>query len=1363
VKDRAPSPPRPRRRWRVVLLGLLVGLLALGLSWTTWLPPLATAVLPGLARRYADLDLELEVVAVDLEHVELRGLRAHQRGPDAVLVELRTPALRAEFDLRRLAAGDLTGLEGLVADRLVLELRLDRLPESSSPSPPQAPSALQLPATLPPLDVDLWDVSVTLPGGVLLASEEGSLSVDGESTLRASELWVAGVDESQPWRTQALTVAGRWDRAVLQEVELTSGGRALLHPSTVDLTRVETGAVGLDLKLALGQAGSGLRAQLDGAGASADFELTDVDIAELVYHAPVQLPTRARGRLGARGSLSVAWDDLAAVQAQAEFRLDAAAWGDREVAHGEGSVRLADGWLEVTRLQAEQPRNSLSLTGLRWPLFAEDPDAWLRETSADLSIEVRDLAAITGPLPLPERYKELPRHELTLSAAIAEGRIEITRGHLETTGGELTVREAVLTAGATWDAPWSLRLRSDSQLDHLDQLGLLVGQPDWWGRLDGQLELEGTWPRVEGSWELSGRNLRFGELELGALSVSLDADGERVEVRQLRASGNDIQLEASGSYVFDSRQVHGGSLELDLPRLAPWAPGVISAGAAKVSATLAGPLDELRGAARITADGLALRELEVQGFRSSIEGTGRVWRVTELHGESDLGVLDSVFELVLDESYRLIRADIQELALVRDGEGLRLERPVSLELSHEDRLTGHLSDVLLRGEAGRLEVGGELTASGLELDARAEELRPDVFLAGLDAGLPSLARVEGEAEVRGDWGYLKFDSRGSVTGLRLPGAESSADLSWNLRRKGDTLEVDELTLSGAGSLRARLQGALPTTLLFEDAREPLSLDIEANLPPAELAALLGPDSLSASGALQLSGRVTGTLEELTGDLEIAGSRLRWTEDLHPPSLGDASLSCTVQLRDGVRVEGLVLRLGELVDLTGEAFVEVPTNVRELVRDPQAFLDRAHLDARASVARVDLAAVSSTLGPHLPQLDRLRAGTLSGELRAKGPLRAPVPSGQLQLTEATIRLGSGLPTADRLQVALALEDQSFRIENVTGELGGAPFTLSGDATLAGMESELNFQLRGDDLLLFRSREAKVRANADLSLRGPLSSLTVAGKLDLSDGRYSPASEFLDLRGSPRARGARGFQLFHLREAPLSNLQFDIELTSVSPFVIRNTVVYGSVRPTLHLGGTGMLPVLTGEVYLDRTLMKLPASSLELTGGTILFLPDDPFLPVVEINGRSRILGYDITATISGKYDSPEITLSSTPPLSQESLLLLVLTGRLPDDPDQTDPLATANTVALYLAKDTLARWFTDEGPMDEDSVFNRFEFDAGRDVSKNGVETLDIAYRLTSKEDLPPERREKRHLYLAGQRDRFEDYNYGLRLVFRLKR
>lgn len=180
------------------------------------------------------------------------------------------------------------------------------------------------------------------------------------------------------------------------------------------------------------------------------------------------------------------------------------------------------------------------------------------------------------------------------------------------------------------------------------------------------------------------------------------------------------------------------------------------------------------------------------------------------------------------------------------------------------------------------------------------------------------------------------------------------------------------------------------------------------------------------------------------------------------------------------------------------------------------------------------------------------------------------------------------------------------------------------------------------------------------------------------------------------------------------------------------------------------------------MKLPASSLELTGGTVLFRPESPFLPEVEAQGQTRMLGYSIKAAISGPYDSPEIMLTSTPPMNQENLLLLVLTGRLPNDPDQTDPLATANTVALYVATDTLARWFTDEGPMNEDSLANRFEFVSGREVSRSGVESVEIAYRISNKEGLPEEERNRRHVYLAAERDEFEYYNYGLRLVFRLR-
>ena len=275
--------------------------------------------------------------------------------------------------------------------------------------------------------------------------------------------------------------------------------------------------------------------------------------------------------------------------------------------------------------------------------------------------------------------------------------------------------------------------------------------------------------------------------------------------------------------------------------------------------------------------------------------------------------------------------------------------------------------------------------------------------------------------------------------------------------------------------------------------------------------------------------------------------------------------------------------------------------------------------------------------------------------------------------------------------------------------------------------------------------------------------ISGKVDLTHGNHRPDPRFLDLRGARPSSGVRGFQLFSLREPPLRDLRFDVQLGAQKPFEVRSPMVRGGVRPRLHLGGSGQVPLLTGSVFLERTLLELPATRLELSGGTIRFEEDNPFVPQMELVGQTRMLGYDIRANISGPYDTPEVQFSSTPPLSQENLFLLVVTGKLPSDPDQTDGLATANTVALYLARDTLSRWFEDDGPVDEDSMLERLDFSIGEDVSKNGTETVEVAYRLSSRADLEPERKNARHWYLHAERDKYEDYNYGLRLVFRFRR
>jgi translocation and assembly module TamB len=157
-----------------------------------------------------------------------------------------------------------------------------------------------------------------------------------------------------------------------------------------------------------------------------------------------------------------------------------------------------------------------------------------------------------------------------------------------------------------------------------------------------------------------------------------------------------------------------------------------------------------------------------------------------------------------------------------------------------------------------------------------------------------------------------------------------------------------------------------------------------------------------------------------------------------------------------------------------------------------------------------------------------------------------------------------------------------------------------------------------------------------------------------------------------------------------------------------------------------------------------------------------VPSIEAVGEARMLGHDIRAGITGPYDNPEVELSSTPPLSQETLLVLLLTGQLQQSASEMNSRATATTIAVYIAQDTIGRWFAGDGPVDEDSIFERLELLYGEDVSQNGTETFDVAFRLTAREGLPKELKNRRHWFLTAQRDRYEDYNYGLRIVLRLR-
>jgi len=388
-----------------------------------------------------------------------------------------------------------------------------------------------------------------------------------------------------------------------------------------------------------------------------------------------------------------------------------------------------------------------------------------------------------------------------------------------------------------------------------------------------------------------------------------------------------------------------------------------------------------------------------------------------------------------------------------------------------------------------------------------------------------------------------------------------------------------------------------------------------------------------------------------------------------------------------------------------------------------------------------------------------AGHLEADLSIEGPVSEPKIHARVRIGDGELRPEMDIPSLQSLNLEANLTPERMQLNALRGELGGAPFSVTGEVKRNQDGAEADLHLQGQNLLFYRAEGLKLRADTNVTVKGPISRLELAGEVAITDGYFGKYFDFLStLKGSAKPKTVSGLQLFSIRTPPLKDMRFNVRITSKDPFRIRNNLVKGSVRPDLKLSGTGELPILIGKVYVDSTRLSLPAGSVNFESGVIRFEVDNPDRPALDLLGESRIFGYDINVTVAGPYDEPVVTLTSAPPLANEDLLLMLLTGQQPKATDSQAAAQRQNiNVAMYIGRDLIARWFSNGSESDLMSVVDRFDIEVGRAVTRAGDETIDAQFRLAQ-----GVLREGDTLYITGQKDVFDFYNVGAKIVFRFK-
>jgi len=886
------------------------------------------------------------------------------------------------------------------------------------------------------------------------------------------------------------------------------------------------------------------------------------------------------------------------------------------------------------------------------------------------------------------------------------------------------------------------------------------GSPGISGSMEGEAFFAGPMKMPHGTLSVNAGQIKFEGTPFGDATLRLRSDGRKISVETLVARHQADRIALSGSFVIESRSFENVHLQIDVADSARYTKNLLSE-TPSIGGTIHGNLDfsgTLR-AANARAD-FVLGQLHIGRFTIpkvvfKARSSGRrididEARINTLRAETVLkgnfvrGPADAFFDV-----------EITQLTLSGKTDSLSLVPPGYVRFWRKGEIS--LRQVNLNGSAGTVRLDGTFSWVG-KTDIH-------IFLSNVKSGkwFPSLVtdrlRFEGlNARVR-----LSGTKDAPVVTLmgELPHLESSdAGLSlagrFDLFYGNQGISVRKFEWRRGNEQVLAIQGTLPVNLLRKPSLMPGPLSLDAKVDFSDLGALNlnFPKYLPRGGSFQGELHVAGTWNDPDGRLSFD------CDNFHPPPhfkplppgplhiKGKLSFDRTKLVIESI--QGHSPSLSFSCDGSWNGVRVLPALLQGGTRKLEG-----KVNVRGEVTMGELGWVAAGVS----SLRRV-SGRLKAKIEIAGPASNPAINASVSLSEGELRPNIDVPLLDAVNLTATVTPEALHLQKLMGRLGGSAFTVTGSVMRKGESTPFaDLRLQGKNLLYYRGEGVKVRSDTDLTVKGPLSRLEVAGKLAITDGYFSRYFDLLSsLKGAGPSRVGSGLQLFSIRRPPFDSMTFDVHITSKNPFKIRSNVVTAFLRPDLKLGGTGEVPILTGNVYVDSGRLILPSGNLSLETGVIRFNKNDPDRPVLDLTGKSRMFGYDITMVVQGPYDEPAVTLSSVPPLSNEELLLMVLTGRKPKAANNLGiSERQGKNIAVYVGRDFISRWFaSDRGGTDE-PVLDRLNVVIGREVTRTGDETIEADFRLANgifrKGDV---------LYLTGEKDAFDYYNAGLRIVFRFK-
>jgi len=119
--------------------------------------------------------------------------------------------------------------------------------------------------------------------------------------------------------------------------------------------------------------------------------------------------------------------------------------------------------------------------------------------------------------------------------------------------------------------------------------------------------------------------------------------------------------------------------------------------------------------------------------------------------------------------------------------------------------------------------------------------------------------------------------------------------------------------------------------------------------------------------------------------------------------------------------------------------------------------------------------------------------------------------------------------------------------------------------------------------------------------------------------------------------------------------DVTIETKEPVLVETSFLQALIHFDLHVGNTMQQPEIEGTIDIASGELKFPYKSLFITDGQIVIMPKHSTEPMLEFVAKGKIKRYDITMRAMGTMMDQQIHFESSPYLTEEQIISLLLTG------------------------------------------------------------------------------------------------------------